>query len=97
MYYLLNYEVVEDYAERRMAFRAAHLALANEAAARGELLLGGALSDPIDGAVLLFRSESVDVPAAFAEADPYVRNGLVRRWYVRQWSVVVGALCETTP
>ena len=90
MHYLLLYDVVEDYVERRKAFRDEHLALAREAHARGELLLAGALADPVDGAVLLFRANSPDVAEAFAEADPYVRNGLVTRWRIRKWTVVVG-------
>ncbi len=90
MHYLLFYDVVPDYVERRAAFRDEHLTLGWQAAARGELLLGGALADPVDGAVLLFRGDSPAVAEAFAAADPYVRNGLVTRWRVRAWSTVVG-------
>jgi uncharacterized protein YciI len=90
MHYLLFYEVVPDYAERRPAYRAQHLALAEESVARGELLLAGALADPIDGAVFLFQSSSARVAEAFAEADPYVRHGLVTSWRVRTWPTVVG-------
>jgi uncharacterized protein YciI len=90
MHYLLFYEVVTDYAERRVPLRAAHLALARRAVERGELVLGGALANPLDGAVLLFRGSSPDVAAAFAAADPYVKTGLVTRWYVREWTTVVG-------
>ncbi|AWM38376.1 YciI-like protein [Gemmata obscuriglobus] len=90
MHYLLLYEVVSDYAERRGAYRAAHLAHAWAAADRGELLLGGAFADPVDGAVLLFRTDSPVVAEAFAAADPYVLNGLVTNWRVRKWTTVVG-------
>jgi len=91
---LLFYEVVDDYVNRRAPFRAAHLALAREAVARGELVLGGAFANPPDGAVLLFRGASPAVAEAFASQDPYVQNGLVTRWYVREWTTVVGALAE---
>ena len=91
MHYLLFYDVVEDYIARRAAFREAHLELAWQAHERGELVLGGALTDPVDGAVLLFRGPTPEVAAAFARADPYVRNGLVTRWRVREWTTVVGA------
>ena len=91
MHYLLFYDVVDDYADRRAEFRGVHLAHARAAVARGELVLGGALADPIDGAVLLFKADSPDVPAAFAAADPYVKNGLVKAWRVREWTTVVGA------
>ena len=90
MHYLLFYDVVHDYAERRLPLRAAHLAHARAAHAHGELVLGGALADPVDGAVLLFRGESPAAAEAFAAADPYVVHGLVTRWRVRAWTTVVG-------
>lgn len=90
MHYLLFYEVVPDYAERRLPHRSMHLAHARAAHARGDLVLAGALADPIDGSVLLFRGDSAEVARSFAEADPYVRNGLVTRWHVREWTTVVG-------
>ena len=89
-HFLLFYELVEDYAERRGLFRAAHLELAWKASARGELLLAGALADPPDRAVLLFRADSARVAGEFAASDPYVANGLVRRWEVREWTTVAG-------
>jgi uncharacterized protein YciI len=89
MHYLLFYDVVADYAARRPTHRAEHLQLAEASAARGELLLGGAFAE-LDGAVLLFSGESPRVAEAFAEADPYVRHGLVTRWHVRTWPTVVG-------
>jgi hypothetical protein len=90
MHYLLFYDVVDGYAERRMAFREAHLAHAKQAVARGELVLGGALCDPLDRAILLFQGDSAAAAEAFATADPYVLNGLVERWHVREWNTVVG-------
>jgi uncharacterized protein len=90
MHYLLFYDVAPDYLERRAAFRSQHLGLAREAQARGELVLAGALADPVDGAVLLFQGDSPGVAEEFARADPYVREGLVREWRVREWTTVVG-------
>jgi uncharacterized protein YciI len=91
MHYLLFYDVVPDYIERRQPFRKAHLELARQAVARGELILGGALANPSDGVVLLFRGSSPAVAEAFAAADPYVAYGVVTRWRVREWTTVVGA------
>jgi uncharacterized protein YciI len=96
MHYLLFYEVGEDYVSRRAEFRNDHLEKAWKASERGELLLGGALASPVDGALLLFKGTSVDVAENFAESDPYVTNGLVKRWYVREWTTVVGS-DATTP
>jgi uncharacterized protein YciI len=93
-HYLLFYDVVDDYAQRRLAHRAAHLEHARRAVQRGELVLGGALENPLDGAVLLFRGGSPSVAEEFARKDPYVVSGLVPRWRVRQWATVVGAEAE---
>ena len=90
MHYLLFYDVVPDYVERRTAFRNEHLKLAWEACARGEIVIAGALADPVDGAVFLFQGESPEAAERFAAADPYVRNGLVTQWRVRPWTTVVG-------
>jgi len=90
MHYLLFYEVGEDYLARRAQFRDAHLEKAWAASEQGELVLGGALANPADGAVLLFRGDSPEVAERFAKADPYVRNGLVTAWRVRKWNTVIG-------
>lgn len=90
MHYLLIYDVAPSYLAERPRFRDEHLGLAWQAHERGELLLGGALAEPVDGAVLLFQGDSPAVAERFAAADPYVRNGLVTRWQVRPWLTVVG-------
>jgi uncharacterized protein YciI len=92
MYYLLFYDVVPNFVQRRAPFRSDHLAAARAAVGRGELILGGALTDPVNGAVLLFRGDSPAAAEAFARDDPYVREGLVTRWRVRPWTTVVGAV-----
>lgn len=92
MHYLLIYELAPDYLERRGAFRSDHLKLAWQSDA---LVLGGALADPTDRAMLLFEGDSPDVAKRFAQADPYVANGLVRRWEVRPWTTVVGKFAST--
>lgn len=89
-YYALFYDVVDDYVARRAQYREDHLRLAREAHRRGELLLAGALTDPTDRALLVFRAPDRSVVENFARNDPYVTNGLVTRWEVRSWAVVVG-------
>ena len=91
MHFLLFYDVSPDYLARRGEYRAKHLDLAWRAHDRGELVLGGALGDPVDAAVLMFQGDSPEAAERFAGADPYVRNGLVLRWRVRPWTTVVGA------
>jgi uncharacterized protein YciI len=89
-YYALIYEVVDDFVARRAAFREEHLRLAREAHARGELVLGGALGDPADRALIIFRAPNASTAEAFARRDPYVTSGLVLRWEVQPWAVVIG-------
>ena len=95
MHYLMFYETVDDYVERRAQYREEHLRKAWAASDRGELLLGGALTQPTDAAVLLFQGDSPEVAERFARTDPYVINGLVKRWYVREWKTVAGVNAST--
>jgi uncharacterized protein YciI len=90
VHYILFYDVVDDYVERRAQFRDAHLKYATEAHQRGELVLGGALTEPVDQAVLLFKGAGPEVAEAFAKSDPYVLNGCVKSWRVRKWVTVIG-------
>ena len=87
-HYLLRYTLAPDYLERRGAFRDAHLALAWKASEDGALVLGGAVGDPVESALLLFTD--AEAARAFAAADPYVAQGLVKAWRVDPWITVVG-------
>ena len=91
-HFLLFYTTADDYLERRGNYRSDHLRLAWEYQERGELVLAGALADPPDGAVLLFRGETPAAAEEFAGRDPYVANGLITRWHVREWTTVIGDL-----
>ncbi|HXK10301.1 MAG TPA: YciI-like protein [Vicinamibacteria bacterium] len=90
MYYLLLYDYVENAVERRAPFRDDHLRLARESLGRGELLMGGAFADPVDGGALLFRADDPSVVEDFVRRDPYVAGGVVTAWRIRPWTVVVG-------
>lgn len=89
MYYLLIYDVVENYIERRAAFRDEHLKLAKEYADQGALIIGGALEDPVDQAVLVFKTDFHAVVEAFVARDPYYQQGLIRSYRIRPWTVVI--------
>jgi uncharacterized protein YciI len=89
-YYAVLYDVVEDHVERRVPYRGEHLRLLREAHDRGELVLAGAFADPVDRALLIFRGEGPEIAERFVRQDPYVVQGLVTRWEVRPWTVVVG-------
>jgi uncharacterized protein YciI len=93
MYYALHYDTVEGFAERRQPYRAEHLALVSDAHARGRLVLAGALKPiggEVDAALLIFKSDTAADVESFVSRDPYVINGLVTNWRVREWAVVVG-------
>jgi uncharacterized protein YciI len=90
LHYILFYDLVEDYVTKRETFRGDHLRRAQEAFEKGDLVLGGALSDPADVALLVFNGPTPAAAEAFAKADPYVVNHLVKSWRVRKWMTVVG-------
>ena len=89
-YYALLYELVDDMVTRRVPFREEHLRLARESRERGELILAGALAEPVDRALLVFQVDDKSKVESFARKDPYVINGLAKKWEVRPWNVVVG-------
>ncbi|AHM63324.1 hypothetical protein D770_25395 [Flammeovirgaceae bacterium 311] len=90
MYYILFYKTVKNYVEMRAPYRNEHLALAKEAYENGDLVMAGALAEPADGAVLVFKGDGPAAAEKFALNDPYVKNGLIIEWSVRPWTVVIG-------
>lgn len=90
MYYILFYKTIDNYIEKRAKYRAEHLQLAQEAYKNSSLVMAGALDEPADQAVLIFKGDSKKVAEDFAENDPYVKNGLIAEWSVRPWKVVIG-------
>ncbi len=90
MYHILFYDYVPDILERRGPYRSEHLAGAQAAFDRGELVMAGALAEPVDRAVLIFKVDDPQVIEAFVRNDPYVKAGLVTSWQIRPWTVVIG-------
>lgn len=74
MHYILFYEVVDNYLEKRKPFRAEHIELARKALARGELILAGDLADPAYSAILIFSGSHPGAAEEFAENDNYVKK-----------------------
>ncbi len=83
---VLFYDYVDDILERRAPHREAHLALIGELKAAGDIVIGGALGDPVHGAAIVFRSG--EAAEAFPATDPYVAAGLVTAHRVEPWTVV---------
>ncbi len=91
-YYALFYDVVENFAERRMPFREPHLKLVKDAFERGDIVMAGALGDPLEQAMIIFRVADVATVENFARTDPYVMNHVATRWQVKPWNVVFGGV-----
>ena len=89
-YYVLIYHLVDDYLTKRGQFREEHLGLAKELNEKNELILAGAFSDPPDKALLIFHVANKSVIEDFVKNDPYVKNGLIANWEIREWTVVIG-------
>ena len=52
--------------------------------------MGGALTDPADEALLVFYVNDKYVIEDFVSKDPYIKNGLILKWEIREWTVVIG-------
>ncbi|WP_428023259.1 YciI-like protein [Arcobacter sp.] len=91
MYFLLFYDYVDNIIEKRVPYREGHLNLTEKYVNRGELILGGAFSNPADGAVIIFKVDDKVKIEEFVNQDPYFVNGLVTKWQIREWTVVVGS------
>lgn len=90
MYHILFYDYVPDILARRGQYRERHLALARSLQERGALVMAGAWNNPADGAAFVFKTADRAVIEEFVRSDPYVANGLVTAWRIREWNVVVG-------
>jgi uncharacterized protein YciI len=87
VHHILFYDYVENMAERRGPFRAAHLERIEAERGAGRLLMAGALGDPPHGAALVFAGAEASEIEAFAAADPYVQAGLVTARRIEVWKL----------
>lgn len=84
----MAYGYVPEMAERRGPVRADHLAFLKEIAAKDQLVLAGALADPVDEAWIVVRAESAAAARELMDADPYAKAGLIRSVAIRPISIV---------
>ena len=83
--YVLFYESADGVLEKSSTYMPEHSARGRAFHDRGELLLYGPFSNPVEeGSMSVFRTRQG--AEEFARGDPFVVNGLVRRWYVREWN-----------
>jgi uncharacterized protein YciI len=52
-----------------------------------KLVIGGALVEPLDGAIFIFVNVSKEEIDAFMKTDPYVQNKLVSEYKIRPYIV----------
>ena len=90
-YLLLTLDYVPDILEKRDPYRADHLAGAKAQHDAGKCVIAGALQDPVDKGVFVFKDCDEAHVKAFVEADAYYKNGLVTGYTIRPWMIVVGA------
>jgi uncharacterized protein YciI len=89
--YLLEYTYVENMVERRAPYRAEHLANAEKLVGENVIIVGGAFMPNADGALFIFQTDK-DTVERFVQADPYYRAGLIPKYKITEWNVVVGKL-----
>jgi uncharacterized protein len=78
------YESAADLAEKAPQHMAAHVARWREFADRGELLMIGPFANAQeDGAMSIFSSR--EAAEEFVRGDPFVLNGVIRNWTIREW------------
>lgn len=94
-HFVLIYDYVPDYMEKRAPHRPVHLEHARASVARDELQLGGAFTDEPWQGMLVFKAETAATAEAFAAGDPYVLHGVVKSWRVREWVTVAGPMALT--
>lgn len=88
MKYVLFYESADDVRTRAPAHLAAHRAHWADFRAAGTLLMIGTFGDPqAEGSMAIFTSR--EAAEEFARSDPFVLNGVVRRWTVRDWAEAI--------
>lgn len=87
--HVVLYASAPDVLSRAPAHFPAHKARLDEFHARGELLLVGTFGDPQEqGSMAIFTTR--EAAEAFVADDPFVLNGVVRAWEIREWNEILG-------
>lgn len=83
MKYALFYESGDDVGARAPLHFPAHRARWSDFHSRGTLLMIGSFADQ-EGALGIFTTR--EAAEEFAREDPFVLNGVVRSWKIREWN-----------
>lgn len=88
MKYVLLYEATPDFMSKVMAHIEAHRALWKQFSEAGTLLMIGPFTDPPAGSAMgIFTTRAA--AEAFVAADPFVSQGIVARFTIREWNEVL--------
>jgi uncharacterized protein YciI len=89
MKYVLFYESADDVASKAPVHFPAHRARLEESHRAGTLLMVGTFANPQEeGSMSIFATrESAE---EFARGDPFVLNGVVKSWQIREWNEILG-------
>jgi uncharacterized protein YciI len=88
VHHLLLYEYVDDMADRRGPYRAAHLERIRAEQQAGRVTLAGALGDPPHAGAIVFKDVAREHIEAFVADDPYMSAGLITGYRVERWNIV---------
>jgi predicted enzyme related to lactoylglutathione lyase/uncharacterized protein YciI len=85
--FVVFYEPGEDTARLAPIHMAAHETWMEQLRADGDLLAIGTFADPlVDGAMTVLRSR--EAAQRFVEGDPFVTEGVVAGWHVKEWKEI---------
>lgn len=83
--FVVFYESADEVRSKAPAHFAAHRARWKEFAERGELLMIGTFANPQEqGSMGIFTTR--EAAEAFVNSDPFVLNGVVRSYEIREWN-----------
>jgi uncharacterized protein YciI len=84
---VMFYEVAQDGLPKARVHYEAHRTRLHEFHARGVLLMAGPFANPAEGAMGVFTSR--EAAEEFIKGDPFVINGVVGKWSLREWNEVL--------
>ena len=90
MFFLLKYFMVPNFEAARKKYRNEHLQHIKRYSDSGKLLLGGACGTPISEGLIVFYVDDKQAVQDFAESDIYVKSGIVTRYSINEWHLVIG-------
>jgi uncharacterized protein YciI len=87
-YVVVLYDSADDVLSKAPPHFPAHKARLDAFHERGDLLMVGTFGNPQDeGSMAVFSSR--EAAEEFVKDDPFVLNGVVRAWHLREWNEIL--------